>query len=63
MMQYHAYIVYFSLILSTYVYILKPFWHMPVSDLHLVLSCVDGHVDICRQRCRQLSTNRQAYSH
>ena len=35
---------------------------MPVSDPPLVLSCVDGHVDICRQSCRQLSTNRQAYS-
>ena len=43
--------------------LLKPFWHMPVSDLHLVLSCVAGHVDMCRQSCRQLSTNRQAYSH
>ena len=43
--------------------LLNDFRHMPVSDLHLVLSCVDGHVDMCRQSCRQLSTNRQAYSH
>ena len=43
--------------------LLNDFRHMPVSNPHLVLSCVDGHVDICRQSCRQLSTNRQAYSH
>ena len=43
--------------------LLNDFRHMPVSNPHLVLSCVGGHVDICRQSCRQLSTNRQAYSH
>ena len=43
--------------------LLNDFRQMPVSNPPLVLSCVDGHVDICRQSCRQLSTNRQAYSH
>ena len=43
--------------------LLNNFRHMPVSNPRLVLSCVGGHVDICRQSCRQLSTNRQAYSH
>ena len=43
--------------------LLNNFRHMPVSNPHLVLSCVDGHVDICRQSCRQLSTNCQASSH
>ena len=46
--------------------LLNNFRHMPVQTRHfffLVQFCVDGHVDICLQGCRQLSTNRQAYSH
>ena len=43
--------------------LLNDFRHMPVSNPHLVLSCVDGHVDICLQGCRHMSTNCQAYSH
>ena len=43
--------------------LLNNFRHMPVSNPHLVLNCIDSHVDICLQGCRHMSTNRQAYSH
>ena len=43
--------------------LLNDFRHMPVSNPHLVLNCIDSHVDICLQGCRHMSTNRQAYSH
>ena len=60
---YRTYIIKIESKIRVYLTILGICQFKPATFFFLVQFCVDGHVDICLQGCRQLSTNHQAYSH